>query len=193
MRLRVVTPAATFPEALSLVQEQKAELGVTACCKACEDPRLMLGARKLFPRDVISLISLTYVIFVLLLSEFLFDSWFPSFKHCSLPLMHEITAPLCSGRWCFLVLELFSPVNSHKWLPSFVWLCRAQGNQWRPQPLQSRWKGGEIYHAFDIITFIIVSKMKQNLDVSVLDQFYNTNAIWGFYCPSAHVTLFFAF
>lgn len=88
--LRVVTPAATFPEALSLVQEQQSWVWLRAgkpvktrvCCRR---------GGKLFPWDVISLISLTYVIFKKW-SEFLFDSWYPSLKHCSLSLMHESTS-----------------------------------------------------------------------------------------------------
>lgn len=60
MTLRVVPPAATFLEALSLVQQQKAELAVTLCWKACEDPCLLQTGSE--TQDVISLIAVTYVI-----------------------------------------------------------------------------------------------------------------------------------
>lgn len=62
MTLRVVTPAATFLEALSLVQQQKAESGVTLGWKACEDQCLLQTGSE--TPDLISLISVTYVIFL---------------------------------------------------------------------------------------------------------------------------------
>lgn len=122
--LRVVSPAATFPEALSLVQEQKAELGVTSCWKACEDPcvlqtgsgTLSLGRHFINIFDLCDFLNmirapLWFLISILETLFFIFDAW----------------KRMCSGRWCFLV---FSPLKkektsqpggkstSHKWLPS---------------------------------------------------------------------------